>query len=166
MSAFVVGGFLVRGKDMVYQRRTIPADGKHEVRPGTERTGLGAYALLHIGIRLDIVQNKIGVVNHTIESPICILENFILRVVTEFVDLCTEVVVTIHVACCQHIVTRFVEEQGERHIDAFVTGDVQTERLVKIVERVLCIVIGLVETVERDDTLLLDVKAILTSTEE
>jgi hypothetical protein len=49
------------------------------------------------------------------------------RVCAEARTLRAKVVVTIHITCCQHIISSFVKKQREGHINTFITGYIQTE---------------------------------------
>ena len=166
MAALIIGRTSITGENCFNKRRTIPTDGKHHVSPCTQCDSLGTHTLLYRRVVGNSVDDGVGIINNGIESGIGIFDHLILIVITEFVNLSTEVIVTIHVTGCKHIVTGFIEEHGKSHIDTFVTCYMVGKTLVEIIKGILRIVIGLVEIVGRDDTFLLDVESVFASAEK
>ncbi len=166
MTAFIIGRTSITGKNCFNKRRTIPTDGKHQVRPCTQCDSLGTNTLLYGRIVGHAVDDGVGIIYYGIESLVGVLDYLVLISVTEFVNLGTEVIVTIHVTCCEHIVTGFIEEHGKSHIDTLVTGNVISEALIEIIKGILRIGVGLIEIVGRYYAFLLDVKPVLASAEE
>ena len=158
-----VVGVVVGTEHMVYERGIAPADGEHHVYESAEYAGLRDHPVLNVAHSvLEVVGDKVIVIQGVVESAVGIAYHFVGGIVAEFVDGCTEVVVAVLCACGIHVVTAEVEGKAVGSVGgggAFRT-DIPEEALVGGDEGGFGILVGLVEALHCHDALLGDLETL------
>ena len=163
----IVGRKSISRKKLRDERRLTPVARKEEIVERTQDTSFG-NSLLHESscafLAIEVVEDKIAVIDRRVKTLVQAIDSLWGMLEAELIDSSTELVVTIVATCIVHVISCMIGHDLGWSIDTrtecCTAKSLDQKIFVSSSKGLLAVFICLVETIDSNNTLLLDIKLI------